>query len=348
MSDAAPTVKRVSPRRWFHFSLRTLFVALTIACLWLGFEVTQARRQRAAVQSLEKLGAYVAYDYDEPGTQYESGGAPPRLRTLSSTKQWIADWLGKDYVATAIRVSISSPTVTDESLVPLAELSELEAIHLEGCMLVTDATLRNLPSSTRIAALTLSGTSISDAGLMELDRFPNLAALDVDGTRITDAGLESVGKRTRLTFLDLSNTRVTDVGMSHLTGLTRMRTLMLLNNKLGDESFRAIGNCRDLEGLLVDGAHVTDAGLAYLSQLTKLNGIWLKNTQIQGAGLKHLAQNKALSVVRLNGCPLNDEAATALASLPGLFGVDVSRSTMSVEAMGELKTLRPKVHITPP
>jgi hypothetical protein len=192
MTADSPSNPRPLRKRWFRFSLRTLFAALTVACLWLGFEVTQARRQRAAVQALEKLGAHVAYDYAEPGTQYESGGSPPRLRTLSPVKQWVADWLGKDYVATAIRVQLSSPTVDDESLAPLADLPDLQSIHLDRCVQVTDATLRNLPPSTRLMALMLFGTSVSDTGLKELERFPSLEGLSVDGTLVTDAGLESI------------------------------------------------------------------------------------------------------------------------------------------------------------
>lgn len=348
MATASPSISRPPRKRWFRFSLRTLFVALTVSCLWLGFEVTQARRQRAAVQALEKLGAYVAYDYDEPGTHYESGGTPPRLRTLSPLKQWIADWLGKDYVSTAIRVQFNSPTVNDESLAPLADLPALEMIHLDRCVLVTDATLRNLPSSTRLTTLMLSRTSISDAGLQELERFPALESLDIHNTQVSDTGLEFVGKLTGLTHLDLTNTATTDAGMAHLGGLTRMRRLTLANTKIGDEAFRIIGKYSELEVLIVENAAVTDAGLAHLGDLSKLQGVWLKWTLVHGAGLQHLAHNKGLIVIRLNGCPLTDEAVPAIASASSLLGVDLQRTTLSPKAVAELQALRPKLRITPP
>ena len=36
-------------RRWFQYSLRTLFVLVTVLCVWLGVTVERARKQREAV-----------------------------------------------------------------------------------------------------------------------------------------------------------------------------------------------------------------------------------------------------------------------------------------------------------
>ena len=50
-------------RRWFKFSLRTLLVVMTALCVWLGFKVNAARRQKEAVTAIFKAGGTVSFDY---------------------------------------------------------------------------------------------------------------------------------------------------------------------------------------------------------------------------------------------------------------------------------------------
>ena len=41
-------------RRWFRFSLRTLFVVVTVACCWLGYYVNWAHQRRHGREWLEE------------------------------------------------------------------------------------------------------------------------------------------------------------------------------------------------------------------------------------------------------------------------------------------------------
>ena len=50
-------------RRWFQFSLRTLFVLLTVLCVWLAVTVERVRKQREAVAAIEAVGGSVFYEY---------------------------------------------------------------------------------------------------------------------------------------------------------------------------------------------------------------------------------------------------------------------------------------------
>jgi hypothetical protein len=47
------------PCRWFHFSLRTLFVVVTMACVWLGMQVKWIRDRQRAIDTVSgwSLGA---------------------------------------------------------------------------------------------------------------------------------------------------------------------------------------------------------------------------------------------------------------------------------------------------
>jgi hypothetical protein len=46
-------------RRWFRFSLRTLFVVVTVIACWLGWNVQIVRRRTATRAILETLGAEI-------------------------------------------------------------------------------------------------------------------------------------------------------------------------------------------------------------------------------------------------------------------------------------------------
>jgi hypothetical protein len=39
------------PRRWFRFSLRTMFVLVTVFCVWLGYQLNWIRQRRDAIRS---------------------------------------------------------------------------------------------------------------------------------------------------------------------------------------------------------------------------------------------------------------------------------------------------------
>ena len=38
------------PRRWFRFSLRTLFVLVTLFCVWLGYQLNWVRQRREEIK----------------------------------------------------------------------------------------------------------------------------------------------------------------------------------------------------------------------------------------------------------------------------------------------------------
>ena len=41
-------------RRWFRFSLRTLFVVVTVCCVWLGWQLHIVRERQAMLREFEK------------------------------------------------------------------------------------------------------------------------------------------------------------------------------------------------------------------------------------------------------------------------------------------------------
>jgi hypothetical protein len=46
-------------RRWFRFSLRTLFVVVTLLCCWLGYQLNWIRQRHAV---LSRPGVYAEFE----------------------------------------------------------------------------------------------------------------------------------------------------------------------------------------------------------------------------------------------------------------------------------------------
>ena len=66
-------------RRWFRFSLRTLFVVVTVLCLWLGWNVHQVQQRKEWLEYIQANGAAIWSE------------EPPRRTTRS--KNYPADHL---------------------------------------------------------------------------------------------------------------------------------------------------------------------------------------------------------------------------------------------------------------
>ena len=69
-------------RRWFRFSLRTVFVAVTIFCVWLGFQFRIIHQRQSMLRWIR----------DHRGSTYEmSSGSHWRAELVPSWRQWFGD-----------------------------------------------------------------------------------------------------------------------------------------------------------------------------------------------------------------------------------------------------------------
>ncbi len=109
------------PRRWFQFRLRTLLVVILVLSLplsWLAVRMERARRQREAVEAIERLGGNAVYDWQRRGV---------RQKPASS---WLRRPLGDDFFDEVAFVKIDHVQVRDTELKCLEELRDLPCLHL--------------------------------------------------------------------------------------------------------------------------------------------------------------------------------------------------------------------------
>lgn len=185
--------------RRFQFNLKALLVVLTAACVWLGVQANQIRRQREAIARIEHLGAiaYFADEWDDTRAWFESGAAP------RTEPKWLGDLVGVDWLSPIVAIRFDSCSVSDDDLCWLIDrLPELRYVELRH-------------------------TDVGDRGISSMAKLHRLQNLEIAHTRIGDGALEAIGRLRSLRSLDLCGTGVTDEGLPFLYDLSELRRIYL-------------------------------------------------------------------------------------------------------------------------
>ena len=229
-------------RRRFQFSIRSLLlfvVVVAVVCSWLAVKMQQARRQREAVEAVEKGDGWADYDYEIDADGNSLPGTPE-----PSGPSWLRNLLGVDFLSDVRQLDYDR--ATDAELMHLKGLTSLEILRFFGAQF-TDTGLMHLEGLTSLETLRFDTTQVTDAGLVHLKGLMSLQHLSLEGTQVTDAGMVHLKELTSLESLDLSYTQVTDAGLVHLKGLTSLTWLRLRWTPVTDAGVQdlqeALPNC---------------------------------------------------------------------------------------------------------
>ncbi len=185
LKPLAKLVALLTPkRRWAQFSLGTMFLVVTLFCVWLAVVVDRANKQRDAVAAIKAVrGAQVFYDVD----------APKYVNTFP--KRFLRRWLPQDYLDEVVAIHLDGSDVSDADLAHLNELPALQELSINDTQ-VTDAGLGHLKSLTGLKGLLLeyNHPQLTDAGLKHLEGLTGLQSLLLSGTQVTDAGVSEFQK----------------------------------------------------------------------------------------------------------------------------------------------------------
>jgi internalin A len=282
-------------RRWFQFSLWTLFVLLTVFSIWFGWRMQQARDQRSAVAWLQEIRADYAYDCECAHIGVAPDGSDGYIEVYDHSviaapgPKWLHDLLGDDFFRNVVMVKMR--TSKDQDLAPLAGLNHLVFLNLES-----NASLEPLSDLHRLERLEL--TTESDltplSGLTSLQRLvlnsasdlPSLAALRnlVDFTLLQEVReLAPLAELKNLKALALCKTTHADLAPlatmrnlqhldiktdSDLAPLATMKNLVTLNIQTASD-LMPLGNLDNLERLDIE-THGDLSGLSGLEHLQVL------------------------------------------------------------------------------
>jgi hypothetical protein len=268
-----------------RFKLRTLLIAILGICLLLGWFASlrsSAKRQRRAVQAIEKAGGHVVYDYEYDGEGYAKQGASP------PAPAWLLALLGDDFFADVVAVLYIKKNGHEGAILHhLAELPDLKSVDLCGTN-TTDHALGRIGDLKHLERLLLNKTKVSDTLLPRVARLKRLQDLKLRGTLVTDVGLECLHDSINLFSLDLGDTAITDAGLGSLRRLTQLRKLELSGTGVSDTGLPLLSGLNQLDYLGLCDTNVTDAGVAQLCRLTRLKRLQLFGTKITVDGVEQL------------------------------------------------------------
>ena len=207
-----------------RFSLRCLFVVLTVFCIWFGTVVRNADRQRRAVRWIREIGGSALYTYELGKlTRF------PRPKTEPAAPPWLRELIGVDFFERIERVHLIGEPARDFS--PLALFRHVKKLTLDGSEI---SDLRPLSNLTRVETLSLTETLITD--LAPLRRLKRLTELNLTSTHVSD-----VTPLARLHNLRSLNLRFTDVAdVQPLTRLTNLQQLDLTHTLVREEDYQTL------------------------------------------------------------------------------------------------------------
>jgi len=210
-------------------------------------------------------------------------------------------------------------TITDkklESLAPLADLTKLVSLRIEGCRFAPE-NLQTLVTLPELQRLTLNNCGLST--IADLAGMQNLTYLDLSNNTLRN--LEVLSAMASLYEVNLSHNAVTDV--SHLSFLSKLEKLDVSYNSL--TSLKPLAECKKLTWL--DASHNTLSSLKGLDSFSALTHLALNHNQLTSVSV--LSDCTALKELRIANNAVTD--ISALASLTNLETFDFSHN--QVEAL---------------
>lgn len=289
--------------RWLRFSLRTLLLAMTVLCIWLGMKVNAARRQEEAVKAILSLHGSVFYDYEMvpmPGQPDHLSpysvlstlsripalgmGPAPKEPPVPPGPAWLRTLLGEKYFRNVYQVSFGGQ-LHESDLAQFKKLPALRVLYFGRCEIIGER-----PSIWR---------RFNDSDLGFLDSLRQLKELGLGSIGINGSGLAPLLKMKQLTRLNFRGSQINDSGMEHIVKLTQLQRLELDENAITDVGMKQLQNLTSLEWLSLSRTNITDAGLQYLSGLTNLKWLNLNKTWVTAEGVRDL--QRSLPKISLTG-----------------------------------------------
>ena len=287
-----------------RFSMRTLFILVTVLCVLLvplSVKLYKARQQRLAVAWVLASGGTVLYDYQWAVDPDIDSGEPMDnllLRTI----------LGKDLFDDVIYVYIEDPRVPDISR--LTHLPSLKYLNLNDPQLADLSPLSSLKHLESFEISFSSKKSFTAKNIAELSKLKSLRSVNISGQSIDDLTL--IQKLNPVRQILLIDTQVTD--LAPLIHLKQLEFLVIIESKVTD--FSPLSDLTNLETLSLDDPNLTD--LTPLSKLIKLQDLTLVTPKVND--LTPLESLVNLENIRLNNMDVNESQINSLQkALPNCY-----------------------------
>jgi hypothetical protein len=248
-------------RRWLRFSLKTIFVLVTLYCIWLAVIALRAHKQHRAVKRIQELHGAIAFAFELDADGNWKQNPQPFVTA------WIRNALGEDYFRRVAIINFDEGSdPTDDDLRVLENLADVQQLTLTNRKKITDAGLSHLAGLKHLNVLVLNGTSVRGPGLRYLRGLQQMEGLAFSSTPLADDGLEHLAALTKLQWLHLNDTRVTDEGLRRLAGMKCLEDIQLVNTAVTDAGLKHVESLHRLKRILLRGTKTTHEGRAALQK----------------------------------------------------------------------------------
>lgn len=245
-------------------------------------------------------------------------------------------------------VVYNSQNFTDDCLLAIKGLKNLERLDMQDCNLPTEKGLAVLQGFPKLRNVRMYGPNVTDKVLTYLRPAKDLRVLSLaQCSSITVAGFDEIKEFKNLTELVLYGAlQTTDAAVAKLTGLSKLQTLELRSTPI---SSLALSYLKDLKGLklldLEETAAVGNEGLEHIQDLVSLEDLNLKSCQIDDNGLAFLKNLTNLKRLNLDHCTIGDEGLRHLAALKNLEFLHVGDTQVTDEGLEHLYELKKLNHL---
>lgn len=301
-SESMSTVLPKPRYRFFRYSLRTFFVAITTLAVLIGWWSQSALRQKEAVAFIvSNMGGCVWYDYPQDPSNF---GAPPPI------PEPFLSFFGVDFFYNVIGVGLhrvgNPASPTRESISNLAAFPHLQALVIERSDL-TNEDLRVVGSCHRLQRLQiLRKSAVTDEGIGYLSQLHQLQTLELHEIRIAEASSRVIARLPALNELDLVDAELPEDAFVQISSMKQFNKLSLAGSKgVTKDTLRQLSHLTTLSALeLTATTRITDDGLPELARMKKLRTLRLNYTRVTIDGVSRL---HAL----LPQCDITDTATSA-------------------------------------
>ena len=179
-------------RSLFRFSLRFLFVCLTVLCIAVGLYARRVERQRSAVRAILQAGGRVTYEHKMVI------GLRSHQRKKITVPAWALNALGDDWFYPVTGVTLYGAGCNDKALRNVENLPSVKGLALWPWAVAPEGGLMG----GNVVQGPLAG--VTDDGLKVLSKLPQLEHVSFLGNRVTDAGLEQLRRHPKLNSVQIS------------------------------------------------------------------------------------------------------------------------------------------------
>ena len=310
-------------RRGKQFTLRTLFVCVTLACAVVACcaRLSEVRsRHRQVKDALSAVGrfsdeGYAACNPRSWSLQYALHGFS-QLPLLTSYHV-VGDGFEDRHAPLLLEcnglsyVTLGSSHVTDSSMLAVSEMRNLRVLGIANTQ-ITNKGIALLQDHAALESLWLCNNLIDDDVCSSIARMPRLKRLVLKEPRLMGRGITELRKCQSLESLCLDGISVTDRDIEGLAWCDTLWELETPRTNVTGTAFASSGFTA-LKRLDLDGSMVNDEGLRFIAQLPRLQGVCVSNSGVSDCGISFLIESPTIRYVDVEGTEVSPDLAVAYA-----------------------------------